>query len=229
MSSLNPSDFCVPNPPTPDPNPPPAKPNQVVGGMPDSLCSTGWQPILITGLCRDLLACHFRAPLNLEQKDLRQYVWREDERTGILIESIYRWRGAIVEKRPALIIKRNNYHNLRAGIADFRGFDRQGFAVYSTFWVGSHTVFCIHTSGAGADILATEVQRELTQFHPIMVQYLGLMKWGVTEVASVVEVEEAKESFAVPITVGWAYEESWRLKKESLTLRRIPLSILLGG
>lgn len=229
MSSINPDNFCTPNPAPGSPHGEDAKPHQVVGGLPSSLCSTGWQPILITGLLRDLLVRHFRTPLNLENKDLRQFVWRPAERTGILIESIHRWTGELVEKRPACIIKRNGYRNYRAGIADFQGTDRYGFYQYQTFWIGSHTVFCLHTSGAGADILATEVQRELTQFHPLMVQYLGLMKWSVADVGPVAEIEEAKEGFVVPVTVGWAYQEHWRLEKESMVLRRVPLSILLGG
>jgi hypothetical protein len=229
MSSLTPADFCVPTPAPPPVDGPGAAPEKIVGGRPSSICSTGWQPILITGLLRDLLIRHFRTPLNVETPDLRSYVWSPGDRTGILVESIHRWRGDLVEKRPALIIKRNTYKNVRIGVADFQAIDRHGFYEFATFWSGSHTVFCINTTGAASEILATEVQRELTQFGPLMVQYLGMMKWMVTEVGAVVEIEEAKEGFAVPITVGWAYQENWRLEAESLLLRRIPLSMLVAG
>jgi hypothetical protein len=184
---------------------------------------------MITGLLRDMLVRHFAEPLMIEEPDLRHLVWREDERTGILIESIHRWRGDLVEKRPAIIIKANGRQNIRWGIQDYVGTDEQGHKQYQTFWAGSHTLFCIHGSGASADILAAEVQRELLQWHPVIVQYLGLYSWQVTEVGGVSEIEEAKESFAIPITVGWTYTEMWKVLHESLKLRKVPLSMLLDG
>lgn len=189
----------------------------------------GWRPILITGLLRDLLVRHFATPLNVEEPDLRDLVWREDERTGILIESIHRWRGDLVEKRPAVVVKTNARQNQRMAVGDLAGTDGQGNVTYQTFWVGSHSLFCIHGSGAGVEILATEVQRELTQFGPLMVEYLGLYNWQVTEVGAVSELEESRESYVVPITVGWAYGEMWKLSRESLKLRKLPLSVLLDG
>lgn len=195
---------------------------------PSSLCSYGWRPILIGGLIRDLLIRHFSTPLNIEEGDLRQLVWQEGVRTGILIESITRWKGDLVEKRPAVIIKENARQNQRMAIGDLAGTDGQGNHLYQTFWIGSHTLFCIHGSGASVGILATEVQRELTQFFPTIIEYLGLYNWQVTEVGAIQEVEEARESFVIPVTVGWCYSEKWKLSKESLKQRKIALSVLLG-
>src|SRR6516225_10135713 len=96
-----PGTWCEPGPP----DPPPIPPHQIIPPTVSSICSKGWRPILITGLLRDLLVRHFSTPLNLTEFDLRKYVWKKDERTGILIESIHRWRGDLVEKRPALILK----------------------------------------------------------------------------------------------------------------------------
>jgi len=184
---------------------------------------------MLTGMVRDILIRHFTAPSNIEEPDLRHLVWRADERTGILIESIHRWRGELVEKRPAVVVKRNAYQNLRLALGDRSGLTEDGHYEYSTFWVGSHTVFCLHGSGASVEVLASEVQRELTEFAPVIIQYLGLLKWAVTEVGEISEIEEAKETYVVPITVGWAYEEEWRVELESLKLRKIPLSVLLDG
>lgn len=189
----------------------------------------GWRQLMITGLIRDMLIRHFTEPLSIEEPDLRHLVWREDERTGILIESIGRWRGNLVEKRPAIIIKANGRQNIRWGIQDYAGADGQGNRQYQTFWAGSHTLFCIHGSGASAEILAAEVQREMLQWHPVIVQYLGLYSWQVTEVGTASEIEEARESFAIPVTIGWTYTEMWKLSLESLKLRKVPLRILLDG
>lgn len=217
-----PENWCPPS----ENDSPPQPGRQIIPGLISNLCSKGWRPIMLTGLLRDLLTRHFLPGL-IEDTDIRHLVWRPDEKTDILIESVHRWRGELTEKRPAILVKRNTYQNQRFGIGDLRGPDGRGMNRYSTFWVGSHTVFCIHGTGAGVEILATEVQRELTQFAPVVREDLGLKKWSVTEVGAIAEVEEARESFVVPITVGWAYEESWTLELESPKLRRISLKTLL--
>lgn len=202
---------------------------QLIPMSPSALCSLGWRPILITGLLRELLTRYFQGPLNPEEPDLRHLVWREAATSGILIESVYRWRGDLVEKRPAIIVKPNGRQNVRKGIADGAGADERGMREYQTFWVGAHTLFCIHGTGASADVLATAVQRELTQFAPAIAQYMGLFRWQVTEVGAASVVEEARQNFVVPVTVGWAYDEHWKVEQESLKVRKLTLATLLQG
>lgn len=224
----DPSDPNNPANQNPDPSPftePPA--TQIIPGLFSNLCSKGWRPILITGLLRDLLVRHFATPQNITEDDLRKYIWQENPPTGILIESIHRWRGDLVEKRPAIILKRNAYQNMRFGIADRVRTTEDGHVEFTTGWVGSHTVFCIHGTGASVELLATEVVSYLNRFHPVIVEYLGLLRWNVTEVGAIAEIEEAKESFVVPITIGWAYTDNWRIELESMKLRRVTLSTLL--
>lgn len=184
---------------------------------------------MLTGLLRDMLIRHFATPMQIDEKDLRHLVWRDDARTGILIESIGRWVGEMVEKRPAVIIKANSRHNVRVGIGDQAGTDEQGQRQFQTFWTGSHTLFCIHGSDASAEILGTEVARELVGFQHTVQRYLGIFRWQVTEVGDVSVVEEARESFVVPVTVGWCYTEMWKQELESVKLRKIALDILLDG
>lgn len=189
----------------------------------------GWRPILITGLVLDLLRKHFTSPLNIEEPDLRTLVWQESVRTGILIESIHRWRGDLVEKRPAIVVKKNARQNLRIGIEDYVGADELGNVHFETYWLGTHTLFCIHESGAATEILATEVQRELTQFGPLFVKYMGLAKWQVVDVGDTAILEESRQSFVTPVNVAWAYSEKWSIEKEALKLRKVNLDILLDG
>jgi hypothetical protein len=188
----------------------------------------GLQPIMLTGFFRDLLVRHFQ-PENIQSRDLANYIWREDMTTGILIESIHRWRGDLAEKRPAILIKRNQYSNTRMTIGDQAGTDAQGNRQYVTWWTGSHTLFCIHASGASAEVLATEVQREITQSAPMILQTLGLFRLVVTDVGAISEIEEAKESFVIPVNVTWAYQELWTITQEALRLRSVGLSTLLDG
>lgn len=194
-----------------------------------TLCNLGFRPIMITGLIRDQLIRHFSAASQIEEPDLRDLIWRRDERTGILIESQYRWRGTLANKRPAVVIKQNTRTAMRFSIGMKSGLNEHGHYEYSVLWLGSHTVFCLHGSGASAEILGSEVQRELLQFSPVLIEYLGLHHFAVTEVGGVSLLEEDRQTFVSPVTVAWAYEENWTIEKESLKLRKMPLSVLLDG
>ena len=194
-----------------------------------SLCQLGWQPLLITGLLRDILIQHFSTAANFPEVDLRRYVWQDSPKTGILIESVFKYEPEIVEKRPAILIKRNAYQGNRLVHNDLAGLtERNGQETYVYQWVGSHTLFCIQGTDAAAEILSTEVQKHLNNFAPVIRKYLGLDRFAVLEVGAVSELEEAQENYVVPVTVGWAYQDNWSLTPQALPLRRVSISTLLG-
>jgi hypothetical protein len=206
-----------------------AKP-QFIGTQFSNLCSLLPRPLLMTGVFRDLLIRHFSSRETIETPELQRLIWKQGEQTNILIEAIHRWVPELTEHRPAVIIKRNAYANRRMGIGDRQQMpsaDRYGDPHYATFWVGSHTLFCLGGSGAQAELLATEVQRELTEFGPLILRSLGLHRFQITEVGAIAELEEATENFVVPVTAGYAYEQRWRLSQQAPTLRTISLSTIL--
>jgi hypothetical protein len=131
--------------------------------------------------------------------------------------------------RPGVIVKRNSYANSRRGIGDRhqgQPVDAEGNAHYTTFWNGSHTLFCIGGSGAQAELLGAEVQRELTQFGPEIARVLDLKRWQVSQIGAVAELAEAQANFVVPITVGYAYEERWIIRQQVPRLNKISMSML---
>ena len=193
------------------------------------VCRSGWRAWWITGMLRDVLVRHFAQALTIEDPDLRHLIWRPDERSRILVESYFRARPSMLGKRPAVLIKRNARQRLKMTIGNRAGIDERGQELFTTWWVGSHTVFCLHGSGASVEMLADEVQRELTQFGPKILQYLGLHQFDVLQVDEIHEIEESKEHFMVPITVGWAFEERWALEEESLKTYKISVQALLNG
>jgi len=211
--------WCPPEPPVL----PSQNRRQLIGCEPSSLRHTGWRRIAITGLLRNMLTAHFSDPLLIEDPDLKSLLWRPGDNTGIMIESVFRYRAALADKRPAILIKGNARQNLRVLRGDRQGADQQGNYVYTTLWVGSHSIHCINGSGAACELLADEVQREITQFGPSIVDNLGLKKFMVLDVDGVAIVEEATQNFTVPVNVGWAYQESWKLSQEALTLSRVNL------
>jgi hypothetical protein len=99
---------------------------------------------------------------------------------------------------------------------------------HQTLFVGSHTLFCIHGTGASTELLAAEIMGHLTAFLLPIRQQLGLRQFSVTEVGAIQELEESRENLVVPITIGWGYEHIWELRLESLPLQSIPMSGLFG-
>ena len=172
---------------------------------------------------------HFADPNIIEEGDLRHLIWKDDPSTGILIEMDYRWTPESTERRPAIIIKRNACRNDRRGWGDRRQGppgDIYGNEHYVTFWIGSHTMFCIARTGMQVELLADEVQREFTEFGPVMARNLDLKRIQVTDKGPVSQLEEAEETFAVAVTVAYGYEERWIVRPECPTLSHISLSLL---
>jgi hypothetical protein len=192
-----------------------------------SLCERGWRPLLMTGFLRDMLTRHFSSEGQIEYEDLRRYIWQPNQASGILIETVYRYVPEETEKRPAVLIARNDMTSNRIMLGDLSGQTGQGDGEYTITWIGSHTLFCIHSTGAGSEILSSEVARELAEFAPVIREDLGLLKFQVLEVGAISALEEARQNFVVPVTIGWAYTENWVLKADALPLRRVPVSIIL--
>jgi hypothetical protein len=80
-------------------------------------------------------------------------------------------------------------------------------------------------SGAACEVLATEVQTELTEQAPQLVNNLSLMMLRVTEEGPVSSVEESTQNYVVPITLAWAYSECWQLRPDNLPMKRITLTM----
>jgi hypothetical protein len=189
-------------------------------------------PILLTGFFRDHFARHFASAATVEVSALQHLIWKDNERTTILIESLHRWEPRTTGLRPAILIKRNAFKNRREGIGDRKqlpAIDITGNPHFLTFWVGSHTLFCIGGTGAQAESLATEVRRDLVEFGPAIKNSFKLLRFQAVEVGAISELEEATENFVVPVTVGWAFEESWQLMQQAPRLKRISLSSLLDA
>jgi len=168
-------------------------PEQYIGPVQSSICAKLPRRLILTGIYRDILARHFSSADYIEEPDLRQFLWNPDQDTGIVIEAHTRWRPELTEARPGVIIKPNAFKNERLGIGDRRQIpdaDGEGNPGYTTFWVGSHTLFCIG-GGAQAELLGSEVQRELTEFGPVIARSVGLLRFAVLEIGAPSELEEA--------------------------------------
>lgn len=203
---------------------------QFIGVDPSALCSLLPTRLLMTGLFRDLLTKHFADPASIEEDDLKHLIWGENVfDTEIMIETVYRWRPEATEFRPAILIHGNTISRMQRGIGDRNlgnSVTLDGAEHFSTFYVGSHTLFCIAGSAAQAELLAEEVQREIVQFAPVILEYFHHIKRiGATQIGAVAQIEESDERFVAPVTIGYCYEQKWKVKMQAPRLN-ISLSLL---
>jgi hypothetical protein len=192
------------------------------------LCSVGWRPLLLTGFLVEWMRNHFAASGNIEEASLVDTLWKADNTTNILIESITKWKPELTEKRPAIIIKRNDINVNRLGIDDrLMGYkSADGSKLYTTWLTGSHTLFCIGREGAEVEKLATEVYRELIEFGRLIREVLQFTKFMLQSVGSIFKIAEARETFAVPVTLTYAFDEKWKLVPRAPKMNRLDLALI---
>lgn len=207
--------------------PSPIQPVLDFGPVLDTLCPD-WTPIKLTGLVVQWLRQHF-VPGNIQQPPVQSFTWTPNTDTGLLIEAWTRWKPQLTEKRPGLIIKRNKIQVVMDGIGN-RIMGSSGADatrdLYSTRLIGSHTIFCITGEAGEAEVLAAETYRELGRFAPRVQLTLDMIRTVISEVGDVAKLEEATENFAVPITLAYAFWDSWEITQPGAPLfKQLDLTI----
>lgn len=198
---------------------------------PSNLCSYGHRRLVMTGFLRVLLTNHFSQARSIEHPALRERLWKDDETTGILIEAITRWTPEVAQRRPAVIIKPGRLLRRRKGINNLEigsGLGN-GNPHFQQLKLGSHTLFCIAGEGAEAETLADEVDREMQHFASVIRRGLDLVRFEVTDMGEIFELEEATENYVVPVTVGYAWWDRWELRPHVPVLRRVSAEVNIEG
>jgi hypothetical protein len=186
---------------------------------------------------------HFRDPDKIENPMLRDNIFVPEPEdttegtypTGILIDPIYKWNPRRFDKRIAIYIKRNDMQIQRLGINDGMtvGVGKDANGNLKTYEgdkhevgvLGSHTLFCIGRSGAEAEVLASEVFREVQHFAPVLRQDLKLHRLVIAGYTAINQLDEYDQHFVVAISVGWAYIEAWRLIPLAPWLKSLSLQV----
>lgn len=199
---------------------------------PSSLCTTGLQAQILTGVFLQLLRSHFASAESIEEPRLQNLIWvpvandpvtPDVAKTTISIEPVYRWDPRQLQSAPAIVLKRNaTTPKNRVGIGGNEVFSLGGIPAdklpevgreYYLPLTGSHTIFCMAQEGGIAELLSTEVARELYQFGRVIVDEFGFEFFELGEIGAVSRVEDHFESFAVPVTFQYGYYDHWVVSK----------------
>ena len=192
-----------------------------------ALCSFGHTQLVMTGAIRQILMQHFVDPQNVLSASLRAYLeregaWTADTDTGLMIESIDKWRPELTEARPAVVIKEGDWDWMRMGIGDYTGVDpRDGTQFFAGYWKGTHTIFALGNKGAETRILASEIAKLLLWFQRVILDQLGLHRFIVVKIGALHALKEATENYVVPVVVAYVAEELWSIQVEAPRLKHI--------
>lgn len=206
---------------------------QAFDQTPSALCSTGFTPQIMTGVFVQLMRQHFADRQNIADPILRaqergtpgNFIWTPDNSShmGLEIESVTLFDPKRTEKRPAVFVRRNGWQPRKIGINN-QVLGRpliSGQRMFTQLMLGSHTIFCLAGKAGEAELLGYEVASELFMSGPILREALYLTQFAVAEIGGIGKIKEASDNYAVPITVSYAFENTWQMHQHVPLLKAI--------
>jgi len=180
----------------------------------------------LNGAFLTIIRRHFAQAENIEVPELQHYVWNTDDRLSkILIEPVYRWNPTNIQQRPAVIVKRGPWKFEQIGIGSrlLGATEVEGYAedAHVVAVAGTHTFFCIGTTGLEAEEIAQEVVNCLLGFLQVIREQLCLGRFFVSDIPAVGKIDECQDHFAVPVNVEYSLQWNWRLLRQAPIWARI--------
>jgi hypothetical protein len=212
------ADFC-PNLDDPEPV---ARPDARPSLSPSALCSGVVGKRDIGLLVLTMLRQFFANPENYRTPDLKAVYYSPDpKQTKVLIDKTSKFNLIAAGSVPAIRVKNGACRQMSLGIGAGRDVtDERGFENHAVWWVGGLTIFCTTKNDDWAELLQEEVAHHFTEFAPEMLRY-GLKKFGVVESGEIGVVKGAPDTYAAPVSIGYAFHHGWSLRELSLPIRAI--------
>lgn len=176
------------------------------------LCSDiGLSPEMVEGVLAQLLTQHFSDPEWIIYPELRQYVWTpKPETTKIQILPLNFWSAAVDGTRPGIIYSDLGQKAQRFSIGDQGAQSRDRPAQsYARAYTGGHRLMCLGQNDFQASQLASEIERWLTEFTPVIIASLPFHDFQVADRQAPQSFSALGDRVGVALTVTYAYIWSW--------------------
>ncbi len=189
-------------------------------------CSTGVSPVMMTGFFVQMMRQHFVNPGSIVRDAFRERLWNQSAcASGINVADGSVWDPTRAGNQPSVVVKRNKWQIAqKMSIGSRYRLTTEGHWHYSAALAGSHTLFAIAKAGAEVEILTEEVYRFALTMAPVIRKEFNLLSFELLDIGEIGILKEATELYAVPITVAYAWEESWVLHQDAPLLKRLTLS-----
>jgi hypothetical protein len=197
-----------------------------------SLNATGNTPFILLGIIVRLLQYHFSDANNIENTLLKEYLWVENrESSRIFIAPSYERENAIIQQRPALLVRREPTQVRPISIRDealvsknTNGGIYSGH-IYQVELRGNHSIICVGGSGSEAESLGEEVFFRMLNFMPVIRDDIRIGSFRVEAISETQELpDEAGKKFYVVVRLSWATVYRWKTIPETPELKRITLA-----
>ena len=174
----------------------------------------------LNGAFVTIIRRHFATAENIEVPELRHYVWNTDDKLSkILIEPVYRWNPTNIQQRPAVIVKRGPWKmgqlglgNRLLGSVEPDGYTEDSHIISVT---GTHSFFCMGTTGLEAEEIAQEVVNVLMGFLQVIREQFCLGRFNVGDIGPVSKIDECQDHFATPVNVEYMSQWNWKLLRQA--------------
>lgn len=202
---------------------------QTVDEEVSSLCTSGVPPLILTGVFLQLLRQHFADPDEIEHPSLKDNIWTPDPETSkIVINPAWALEIAELMNRPAITIRRQPVSTRILGLNNrHQGghIEPDGMEFYETQHASGHILFAVARTGAEAEILGTEIWKQLLHFGPVIRKDLKLARFQVMELSEVGKLEESTEHWATAVSVFTGFYERWQLVPEAPILKTLGINL----
>ena len=197
---------------------------------PHTFCRLRFSPILATGVLLGTLREHFGNPTAIIDPMLHRCLWRDDDQTGILIETCTNDALSRIQMRPAILVRRNAVRPKREGLDDeIKSLGGERGRNFTVTLHGSHTVFCLSTKPGHVDVLANETGMYLLQAAPSIRGSLCFRgDFKLEEIGPIGMAEGIGGQYVVPLTFSYVTDFTWSIASDAPVIRHIDMSILLN-
>jgi hypothetical protein len=164
---------------------------------------------LFTGMAVKLIR-RWYSDANTLPAGLEARLWTPNSSTTKLrLESRYDILGHEWEARPAIVVRENSLQSHRIGIGEGRlSLYKPDLANWhNTMYVGSHTVLCCSATEAESRLLALETQQLFQRFQHHIRHGICMLRLRINDVGQTKFLKEARQIFATPFTIGYAFDE----------------------
>lgn len=173
-------------------------------------------PLVITSIILELLRGHFG-------NNSPRFHWVKDPaQTKVILDPINKLDFEVVQKRPAVYVARGPIAFNRVAIDDLAEVERgKGILTYAK--IATCTVSCLPVSKEAGEVelLAEEVSDVLNVFTSIIKKDFNFQKFDLGVISPIGVVQENREFFTTPVTVGLQWEEIWTVEQFSVPLRAV--------
>lgn len=185
----------------------------------------------ISGYFLGVLQNYFGEPERCMIPQCRRLLWHPDPRQRkIVIEEFSRWDPKTSGTLPSIVIDRGPCQSKRLGIHNevMQTGTPIGVKTGVKEWEGTHRFYCTERGNIPADFIASEIRQFLQAFeqefcHDLCLSYCEVLGMGQSEPPKRFQPKDAKDLFAVEVTLGYTLLEHWELVPEGPLIRRASL------